>query len=58
MIFYPQPIKDGLIVVSCDFWMESPARGIKLVGFPQPKSMHGSSLSFLDMFTLRGSRAY
>ena len=30
--------------------------GIKLVGVPQPKPMHGFSPNFEDMFTPRGSR--
>ena len=32
-------------------------RGIKLVGVPQPKLMHGFSQNFQCMFTRKGSRA-
>ena len=31
--------------------------GIKLVGVPQPKPIHGFSQNFPDMLTPRGSRA-
>ena len=31
--------------------------GLKLVGVPQPKHMHGFSQNFQDMFNPRGSRA-
>ena len=49
----PQPIKAGVIVVTCAVQ----AAGIKLVGVPQPKPMHGFPPNFQGMFTPRGSRA-
>ena len=55
MSFQPQPIKAGVIVVPCAVWAAA-AAGIKLVGVPQPKPLHGFSPNFQGMFIPRGSR--
>ena len=45
-------------VINLEFFaVRMVAAGIKLVGVPKPKPMHGFSPNFQGMFTPRGSRA-
>ena len=47
--------KGWVIVVPCAVW--AAAAGIKLVGVPPPKPLHGFSPNFQGMFIPRGPRA-